>query len=83
MQFGNLTFAVLPLGDSSICPIPLTLASASDCKAAMAVKRHLVGLLAYPKHCITKAVAEGTKGRIPLIKGCSRVYQWSCGLPSY
>ena len=37
-------------------------------QAAKTLKRHLPGLLAYTKHRITNATAEGTNGKIQLIK---------------
>ena len=40
--------------------------------AAKTLKRHLPGLLAYTKHRITNAVAEGTNGKIQLIKANAR-----------
>jgi transposase len=43
--------------------------------AARILKRHLTGLLAYTKHRITNAVAEGTNGRIQLIKANARGYR--------
>lgn len=43
--------------------------------AARILKRHLPGLLAYTKHRITNAVAEGTNGRIQLIKANARGYR--------
>jgi transposase len=43
--------------------------------AAKTLKRHLPGLLAYTKHRITNAVAEGTNGRIQLIKANARGYR--------
>jgi len=44
-------------------------------EAAKTLKRHLPGLLAYTKHRITNAVAEGTNGRIQLIKANARGYR--------
>jgi transposase len=43
--------------------------------AAKTLKRHLPGLLAYTKHRITNAVAEGTNGTIQLIKANARGYR--------
>lgn len=43
--------------------------------AAKTLKRHLAGLLAYTRHRITNAVAEGTNGRIQLLKANSRGYR--------
>ena len=43
--------------------------------AARILKRHLPGLLAYTKHRITNAVAEGANGRIQLIKANARGYR--------
>jgi len=39
------------------------------------LKRHLPGLLAYTRHRITNAVAEGTNGKIQLIKANARGYR--------
>ena len=51
---------------------------------AKTLKRHLPGLLAYTKHRITNAVAEGTNGRIQLIKANARGYrnftQYRCAI---
>ncbi|MEW6301723.1 MAG: ISL3 family transposase [Thermodesulfobacteriota bacterium] len=44
-------------------------------EAAKTLKRHLPGLLAYTKHRITNAVAEGTNGRIQLLKANARGYR--------
>lgn len=44
-------------------------------EAARTLKRHLPGLLAYTKHRITNAVAEGTNGKIQLIKANARGYR--------
>lgn len=44
-------------------------------EAARILKRHLAGLLAYTKHRITNAVAEGTNGKIQLIKANARGYR--------
>ncbi len=43
--------------------------------AAKTLKRHLPGLLAYTKHRITNAVAEGTNGKIQLLKANARGYR--------
>lgn len=43
--------------------------------AAKTLKRHLPGLLAYTKHRITNAVAEGTNGQIQLLKANARGYR--------
>ena len=43
--------------------------------AARTLKRHLPGLLAYIKHRITNATAEGTNGKIQLIKANARGYR--------
>jgi transposase len=43
--------------------------------AAKTLKRHLPGLLAYTKHRVTNAVAEGTNGKIQLIKANARGYR--------
>lgn len=43
--------------------------------AAKTLKRHLPGLLAYTKHHITNAAAEGTNGRIQLLKANARGYR--------
>lgn len=43
--------------------------------AARTLKRHLPGLLAYTRHRITNAVAEGTNGKIQLIKANARGYR--------
>ncbi|EQD75418.1 transposase, IS204/IS1001/IS1096/IS1165 family protein, partial [mine drainage metagenome] len=43
--------------------------------AAKTLKRHLPGLLAYTKHRITNAAAEGTNGKIQLIKANARGYR--------
>ena len=43
--------------------------------AARILKRHLAGLLAYTKHRITNAVAEGANGQIQLIKANARGYR--------
>ena len=43
--------------------------------AAKTLKRHLPGLLAYTKHRITNAAAEGTNGRIQLLKANARGYR--------
>lgn len=43
--------------------------------AAKTLKRHLPGLLAYTKHRITNAMAEGTNGRIQLNKANARGYR--------
>ncbi|MGN2393188.1 transposase [Pelomicrobium sp. G1] len=43
--------------------------------AAKTLKRHLPGLLAYTEHRITNAVAEGTNGKIQLIKANARGYR--------
>ena len=43
--------------------------------AAKALKRHFPGLLAYTKHRITNAAAEGTNGRIQLFKASARGYR--------
>ncbi len=42
--------------------------------AAKTLKRHLPGLLAYVKHRITNATAEGTNGTIQLLKANARGY---------
>ena len=44
-------------------------------QAAKTLKRHLPGLLAYTKHRITNATAEGTNGKIQLIKANARGYR--------
>lgn len=44
-------------------------------EAAKTLKRHLPGLLAFTKHRITNAVAEGANGRIQLIKANARGYR--------
>ncbi len=44
-------------------------------QAAKTLKRHLPGLLAYTKHRITNAVAEGTNGKIQLLKANARGYR--------
>ena len=44
-------------------------------QAARTLKRHLPGLLAYTRHRITNAVAEGTNGKIQLIKANARGYR--------
>jgi transposase len=43
--------------------------------AAKTLKRHLPGLLAYTSHRITNAVAEGTNGKIQLLKANARGYR--------
>ena len=43
--------------------------------AAKTLKRHLPGLLAYTKHRITNAAAEGTNGKIQLLKANARGYR--------
>lgn len=43
--------------------------------AAKTLKRHLPGLLAYTKHRITNASAEGTNGKIQLLKANARGYR--------
>lgn len=43
--------------------------------AAKTLKRHLPGLLAYPKHRITNAVAEATNASIQLTKANARGYR--------
>jgi transposase len=43
--------------------------------AAKTLKRHLSGLLAYAKHRITNATAEGTNGTIQLLKANARGYR--------
>ena len=43
--------------------------------AAKTLKRHLTGLLAYTKHRITNAAAEGTNGKIQLLKANARGYR--------
>jgi transposase len=43
--------------------------------AAKTLKRHLPGLLAYTKHRITNAVAEGTNGQIQLLKANARGFR--------
>ena len=44
-------------------------------QAAKTLKRHLPGLLAYTKHRITNATAEGTNGKIQLLKANARGYR--------
>ncbi len=44
-------------------------------EAARTLKRHLPGLLAYCKHCITNAVAEGMNSKIQLIKANARGFR--------
>ena len=43
--------------------------------AAKTLKCHLAGLLAFTKHRITNAMAEGTNGRIQRIKANARGYR--------
>ena len=44
-------------------------------EAAKTLKRHLPGLLAYCKHRITNAVAEGMNSKIQLIKANARGFR--------
>jgi transposase len=44
-------------------------------RAAKTLKRHFSGLLAYTTHRITNAVAEGTNGKIQLLKANARGYR--------